>query len=212
MGNSIMDDLYTQLRQYIQRPGFEGRSTPEGYVPPGDKSGVTIGVGFDLGQHDETALVNMEFNDKLIETLRPYLGLQGDDARKVASNLKVSGQDYLDLIIKPVKAKADRIIERYNAVSGENAFQNLEPGLQKTIFGVMYNVGVEGDTGAPGFWNQATSRDWDAMLLNLTGKGPTGGWRSQQGARTRQRDELVASGAVEVQKVLDEEKRGVIGG
>ena len=206
------DVNYQELRQYIQRPGFEGRSTPQGYVPPGDKSGVTIGVGFDLGQHDEKALKDMGFNDKLIKILKPYLGLKGDDARAVASNLNVSGDDYIDLIIKPVKAKADRIIEKYNAVSGENAFQNLESGLQKVIFGVMYNVGIEGKTGAPGFWNQATSKDWDALVLNLTGKGPTGGWMSQQDTRTRQRNELLASGAVEIQKVMDEEKRGVIGG
>jgi len=208
----MADINYKKLREYIQRPGFEGRSTPQGYVPSGDKSGVTIGVGFDLGQHNEKDLKAIGFNDKLIETLKPYLGKQGDDARKIASNLIVSGKDYIDVIELPVKAKADRIVEKYNQITGKDAFQNLEQGLQNTIFGVMYNVGVEEETGAPGFWKQATSKDWDSLLLNLTGKGPTGGWMEQQETRTRQRNELLASGAVDVQKILDEDKRGVIEG
>lgn len=58
---------------------LEGFSN-KGYVPT-DKmgkaigqSGVTIGTGFDLGQHSEQDLVNIGVPNDLIQVLHPYLG------------------------------------------------------------------------------------------------------------------------------------------
>ena len=74
---------YRAIRGYIQRGGFEGKSRHIGYIPPDeqDNSGVTIGVGFDLGHHNEKDLVKMGFSSRMISKLRPYLGKVGQAAR-----------------------------------------------------------------------------------------------------------------------------------
>ena len=106
---------YDYLRSSIQRRGHEGRSTPVGYVPTNsktgeaiDNSGVTIGVGFDLGQHNVGDLKRMGFKDSLIEKFKPYLGKKGAEAQAIAHNLKVSGDDYLETILRPINYKIDK--------------------------------------------------------------------------------------------------------
>ena len=194
---------YDYLRASIQQEGVgaEGKSRPTGYVPS-DSSGVTIGVGFDLGQHNEGDLRRMGFNKNLIAKLKPYLGLEGDAARKVAGNLNVSGQDYIDIILKPIHHKIDRVAKKYNEKAGKDAFQNLEPELQRTIFGVTYQMGT-GNFLKSDFWKQATSKDWAGMLNNLQ----SGGWGATQKRRTKELDILLKSGAVQRQFVFDIQKK-----
>ena len=190
---------YDYLRASIQREGVgaEGKSRPTGYVPS-DNSGVTIGVGFDLGQHNKGDLKRMGFNKKLIAKLTPYLGLEGDAARKVAGNLNVSGQDYIDIILKPIHHKIDRVVKKYNEKAGKDAFQNLEPELQRTIFGVTYQMGT-GNFLKSNFWKQATSKDWTGMLNNLQSDS----WVATQKRRTEELDILLKSGAIQRQFVYD---------
>ena len=64
----------------------EGGNILTGYVPI-DKdgnaigqSGVTIGIGVDLGQQSASGLAAMGVSPDLIDTLSPYLGLKGDAA------------------------------------------------------------------------------------------------------------------------------------
>ena len=47
-----------------------------------DKSGLTLGLGFDLGRQGIKELQNYGFSKSLIEKLTPYLGLRGQVARK----------------------------------------------------------------------------------------------------------------------------------
>ena len=56
----------------------------QGYVPKKtgkDLSGVSVGLGFDIGQHDVKDLERMGFNSALISKFTPYLNKIGDDAR-----------------------------------------------------------------------------------------------------------------------------------
>ena len=132
---------YDYLRASIQKRGHEGRSSPAGYVPTDstgkaiDNSGVTIGVGFDLGQHNEGDLRRMGFNKSLITKLKPYLGLKGSAAQNVAENLKVSGDDYIDIILRPINHKIDRIAEKYNKKAGKRLDWNAE---QSSVWGMGY--------------------------------------------------------------------------
>ena len=195
---------YDYLRASIQREGIgaEGKSRHTGYVPS-DDSGVTIGVGFDIGQHNEWEL-NKIFpdNPKLVEKLKDYTKLEGDEARKVAKNLTVSGKDYIDVIVKPINYKIDRIVEKYNEKAGKNAFQNLEPELQRTIFGITYQMGT-GSFLKSDFWKQVTSKDWTGMLNNMQSNG----WGETQARRTKELDILLKSGAVQRQFVYDIQKK-----
>jgi len=201
---------YLALRQSIQKPGHEGRSRNVGYVPsdknnvPIDNSGVTIGVGFDLGMHNDWELKQMGFSKKIRKKLAPYLGKKGKDAQKIASNLRVTGDDYIDIITRPINYKINKIANKYNSVAGNNAFQSLEPEIQKVIFGTIYQMGIEGRTGAPDFWKQATSKDWTGILENLEGSD----WGRYSERRSKQAKDLWESGAVLRQSVIDEDKRG----
>ena len=47
-----------------------------------DRSGLTLGLGFDLGRQGLKELQNYGFSKNLIEKLTPYLGLRGQIARK----------------------------------------------------------------------------------------------------------------------------------
>ena len=207
---------YLTLRRSIQKRGEEGRSTPVGYVPTDstgkaiDNSGVTIGVGFDLGAHNVGDLKKMGFSTTIIKKLTPYLGLKGSDAQEVAKNLKVSGDDYIDIITRPINYKIDRIASKYNKKAGGNAFQRLDPALQETIFSTMYQMGIEGETGAPDFWKQATSGDWTGLYENLLDERPLeqGGWGRYADRRKGQAQKIWQSGAILRQSVMDEENRG----
>jgi post-segregation antitoxin (ccd killing protein) len=67
----------------------------EGYVPTGDtknKSGVTIGRGFDLGQHKPGDLERMGLDDNLIARFTPYLDKRGKAARDALAYEKSQGR------------------------------------------------------------------------------------------------------------------------
>ena len=55
----------------------EGSGVTIGYVPKtdNDKSGVTIGSGFDLGSKTEETLSRLNLSPDIINELKPYLGL-----------------------------------------------------------------------------------------------------------------------------------------
>ncbi len=73
----------------------------QGYVPKKtgkDLSGVSVGLGFDIGQHDVKDLERMGFNSALISKFTPYLNKIGDDARAI-------------LNIEPLELTADELAE-----------------------------------------------------------------------------------------------------
>ena len=84
----MTDKDYERLRSTVQIKGEEGKSRYIGYIPENkkgeviDESGVTIGVGFDIGQHNEWEL-NQIFpdNPKLVEKLVPYAMKKGKAAQ-----------------------------------------------------------------------------------------------------------------------------------
>ena len=92
MNNKIHLD---EIREVLNRPGFEGPQQLRGYIPcdlttggtanyyggpnperyvPMGISGVTIGTGVDLGQTDAATLGGMGVNPGIVNQLRPYLG------------------------------------------------------------------------------------------------------------------------------------------
>lgn len=60
---------------------FEGNIAFGYAIPKDEKSGITIGMGFDLGQHSIQQIDEMPFPENLRVKLRPYAGLVGAAAR-----------------------------------------------------------------------------------------------------------------------------------
>jgi hypothetical protein len=89
-----------------------------GYVPKNSsKSGVTIATGLDLGNFDLNKInISKELKDKLI----PFVGLRGEDARKVASNLKLS-----DLEVQEI----DGALEKYTGSRVDSLLDGLPSNI-----------------------------------------------------------------------------------
>ena len=90
-----------------------------GHVPQVGKSGITIGFGFDLGQHNKQDLLKYNFPQSLIKALEPYLeknrtNTDPEELDKLAKTLTVSS-DVADFISKRVLSYHEKKAEReYN--------------------------------------------------------------------------------------------------
>lgn len=176
---------------------LEGFHT-KGYVPPKgktDKSGVTIGAGFDLGQHVEKDLINMGFDKDLIAKLKPYLDKKGQAARNALAAAPLT-------VTKPVASKITELVKKAKIQETADwfnknnkigkTFEELSPELQTTIASVKFQYGIKQ---TPNFNQQVLEGRWMDMLDNLAEFGDD--------FRTRRHKEfLVASNSAEVQEFL----------
>jgi hypothetical protein len=97
------------LRHLKDREGFE----VVGYLPT-TSSGVTIGIGIDLGQQTKSGLLTKGISPSIILKLEKYLGYKSK-AQLDAAKLKAS-----DLVLSLAEAEAlskPFILESYNAVA-----------------------------------------------------------------------------------------------
>jgi len=216
---------YKAIRGYIQKAGFEGPSHHIGKVPTDKegnaigKSGVTIGVGFDLGQHNEHDLKKMGFSKSMINKLSPYLRLKGQAAIDANSGknklvLGLDSDEYNEVINKPTKYYTDILASKYDEATGvAGDFESLDPAIQGTLFSVSYQFGMDNPgKSTPKFWKHATSKNWKGLVSELE----TGDWgKNKEGTRegldyiyNRRKLEskiLKRSGALIKQKVFDQE-------
>ena len=216
---------YKAIRGYIQKAGFEGPSHHIGKVPTDKegnaigKSGVTIGVGFDLGQHNEHDLKKMGFSEGMRNKLKPYLRLKGQAAIDANSgkNKLVLGQesdDYWETITKPTKYYTDILASKYDKSTGvAGDFESLDPAIQGTLLSVLYQYGMDKpDETTPKFWKHATSKDWGGLVNELK----TGNWgKNEKGTREGldyiynrrklEASKLKESGALVTQLVIDQD-------
>jgi hypothetical protein len=94
---------------------LEGNRT-EGYVPKVNRqSGVTVGIGFDLGQHNPTDLEKMGINTNLISKLTPYLLKKGEAAESVLEYepLSLTEREVQDLNTIVLRKKYEEFAEKY---------------------------------------------------------------------------------------------------
>ena len=184
---------YRSITGYISQQGFEGPSHHIGKVPSDTegnvigKSGVTIGVGFDLGQHNKYDLKKMGFSKGMINKLSPYLGKKGQaaiDANSGTNKLVLgeNSQDYVEVIDKPTKYYTDILASKYDESTGvAGDFESLDPAIQGTLLSVLYQYGMDdpGET-TPKFWKHATSKNWGGLVNELK----TGDWgKNEKGTR-----------------------------
>jgi uncharacterized protein YegL len=123
-----------------------------GYVPKlsnnkvSPKSGVTIGIGVDLGRKSERDLLAMKINPATITKLSPYFGLFGEDAvakLKAYKNLTLSESEAFELSKKVEDYYLAKLAGFYNDLKkSENATQNfydLHLSIKTALFSLYYN-------------------------------------------------------------------------
>jgi len=88
----------------------------EGYVPKGrSNSGVTVGIGFDVGQHNPSDLEKMGLNTSLIAKLTPYLKKKGQAARDVLETvpLKLTEPEMEEVNKLALRSKYEKFEKNY---------------------------------------------------------------------------------------------------
>lgn len=142
---------------------LEGKSRQKAYVParkrsgqPLGRSGVTVGTGFDLGQHAEVDLRRMGISGTLLTKLRPYLRLRKGRAQAFLKRfplvLTVAEARELDQakrrdLARRIEQAFDR--ERATHVS---PFARLDPAQQTVIVSLAMQYGTHLRRSAPNFW------------------------------------------------------------
>lgn len=151
--------------------------------PGGSKSGVTIASGFDLGWHNVQDLQNLGLGSTLINKLTPYLGMKGWTAYnyEIANPLVIDGVEAL-VINTAIHTRAmTSVFAAYGAAVGIGAFFSLPSEAQTVIASVAFQNG-DLPTKNPDFWNQVTTKNWDAAYNNLMHFGDTYTTRRQDEA------------------------------
>ena len=139
-----------------------------------NKSGVTIGSGVDLGQHDVKELQRMGVPDEIIEKLRPGLGITGPDAYKLWKSgvIKLDESEVRLVTDLAQKHHARKIVDEFNQISADNngqegiQFHELSSEMQTLITSIGYQYGAQG---APTFFKHIANEDWEAAQEEMQG-------------------------------------------
>lgn len=149
---------------------LEGAAVREGYVPDpeGSRSGVTIGTGFDLGQHGRAELERLGLAPALVAALAPYLGVKGAAAVALLRQrpLTLTVEQVRELDARVMTSKIDKVIEAYDGAVGSGGWASLPPAACTVIASVAFQYG-DLPRRCPRFWERAVRRDWPAVIAEL---------------------------------------------
>jgi hypothetical protein len=145
----------------------EGGNSLKGYIIKGfDKSGVTVGVGFDLGQYNASELSGLP--DSITDKLKPYLGLKGKDAEKRLNEipLKIT-QKESDIINKFIKTKIlTKLKEDWEKSSSDISFDELSTEQATAVANIAFQYGNTKILSFD-FWQYATNNEWNKVYNEL---------------------------------------------
>mgnify|MGYP003115408629 CR=1 FL=1 len=107
-----------------------------------DKSGLTVGLGFDIGQFDLKELQSFGFSNNLIKKMTPYLGLRGQTARsKHGTDMQWALTDQeLDEVNKHILTKS---IDKFNKEYPE--YTKVDPLDYAVLYSAYHNGGLKPD-------------------------------------------------------------------
>ena len=165
----------------------------DGYVPaqhgvPLGHSGVTVGMGVDLGSMKEGSLDALDIAQTLKNKLRPYLGLQGAAAqKKLKTDALRLDQDEIDQLNAAVqRSQIDALRRKYDAAVGPDGikFNDLPEPAQTVIASVKFQWGDIWHHKNPEvqrFWTAAVAQDW-AVLHAVLRQWTPGAYRTRRNA------------------------------
>ena len=140
-----------------------------GYVPEAhlSQSGVTIGAGFDIGQHSVVEL-SKAFSSPLFNKLKPYAALKKMDAviKLTALPLTISTAEAHEIIRYSHSSTIKRLANEWNASCSRIPFEQLHCICATVMCSVAFQYGSLSKP-TPKFWQQVTMDDWQGALSNL---------------------------------------------
>lgn len=157
---------------------LEGGNKTTGYVPAASisNSGVTVAIGFDLGQRSESDLRALNLDVQLTNKLKPYLGIKGINAQTLLKKSPLTiTLNQAEAINKAVKfSHISTLKSKYNSALGNKKnFIGLPPQAQTVIASVSFQYGTGLSIRAPKFWKAVTSQDWLETIKILKNFGDT---------------------------------------
>jgi len=177
---------------------FEGR-VATGYVPTHTRppnrgeaigqSGVTVGMGVDLGCRQEDDLLRLGLDPSLLVKLRPYLGKRRQAAQRAlaACPLRLTGDEVLALDAAVASEIIGRLAARYDAaltcVPCARRFHELPWQAQTVLASLAWQYGENLPRATPRFWALATRQDWRAVIAELECFGDAYAPRRRQEAK-----------------------------
>ncbi len=149
----------------------------EGYIPldldavDRNPSGVTIGAGFDLGQHSTRDLHNMGLSDNLFDKLFGYCNFTGQLATSILAErpLRLTVEEGEELTLK-VRAKHLKELKRLYNSNSEMSFCGLSPEQQTVIASVAFQYGNL-KKACPKFFKYVIIGDWKSVIKELSDFG-----------------------------------------
>lgn len=132
------------------------------------QSGVTIGMGFDLGQQSAGNLKDiLSDHPDLFTKLYPYCGIKGVKAKNFlqAHPLSLSTEE-LDMVQCRIEETFYRRLEKEYEDNSDLTFSMLSPAQQTVLMSVAYqygNLAVK----CPTFWKYATKGLWKSLIGEL---------------------------------------------
>eukprot|EP01084_Bolivina_argentea_P269848 458732_1 len=151
-----------------------------GYVPlkstgPGcgevmGNSGVTFGVGIDLGHQSTSTLQSLGVSQTLLAQLTPFIGLTGSNAAEAICNSPLTNLDYnevYDLSIAMMNKYAHEMETWYNAQKHTNtkSFDELPKGIRTVLTSIHFRWGATSQY--PVFWNYILSNNFEEAIAEL---------------------------------------------
>lgn len=156
----------------------EGGLQVKGYVPmdrgiPVGRSGVTIGVGVDLGRKTESSLLKDGVSQSLVTTLSEYTGLLGQQAlekikQKPLTLSNIQAQELTHIYFEKISTSIEK---RYNSAAGNAAFRTLPFNTRTAIIDMAFQYGDNLSASVPKSWSMMITGDWQGLIIELNNFG-----------------------------------------
>ena len=128
------------------------------------KSGVSIANALDLGQR--TNLDDLELSESIKEKLRPYLGLQKEDAQDALASkpLELSDTEAKEVSVATQNAYYDKAEKNFNKykVKGGKDFESLPKSVKTSLFSRQFHTGGMGSDNI----KKASIGDYESVIDN----------------------------------------------
>jgi hypothetical protein len=170
LNNNRIDGFETVDIEYISKE--EGDNVLDGYTLPPEqfsKSGVTVATGVDLGARNLNDLKGLD--SKIIEKLKPYLGLKGENAKKQLDliPLKLSEKESNTLNKFIQKKILTKLKTKWNNDS-KIKFNKLSTEQATVLASVAFQYGSSfkrTDGTQMNFYKLALNNDWQGVYDEL---------------------------------------------
>lgn len=132
---------------FLKSPGIEGWSSVP-YVPMCNGrvigfSGITVGNGFDIGQHNAADLFKAGVRKDLVEKLLPFLGVKGMEAfyRLEKAKKIIEEPEVLELSTIMTDHKAKEFIKIFDERSRSIKWAELPDDIQTILYSLFHAYG-----------------------------------------------------------------------